>query len=165
MSGGSGFLRLHTARILPPLVIGIWCVSAGAMSQQSAPVFRGNVELFTVRVHVTARRGQPMPQLDSTAFSIRIGSRTPVVLFVEHVAIPTEAERARGPFAFFKPVPKQLSALYVVGVEASAAYCGKIPKIRVEPKGVKVKAVAWTPGRGCTPPGVRITKQGLSGKT
>ena len=94
MSGGSGFLRLHTARILPPLVVGIWCVSAGAMSQQSAPVFRGNVELFTVRVHVTAGRGQPMPELDPTAFSIRIGSRTPVVLFVEHVAIPTEAERA-----------------------------------------------------------------------
>jgi len=133
------------------------------MSPQSPPVFRGNVELFTVRVHVTAGRGQPMPQLDSTAFSIRIGSRTPVVLFAEHVAIPTEAERVRGPFAFFKPVPNQLSALYVIGVEASAAYCGKVPNVRVTPKGVKVNGLAWTPGPGCIPPGARIIKQGLSG--
>jgi hypothetical protein len=155
MSGGFGFVRLHTTRILA-LALGVWCVSAGAMSQQSPPVFRGNVELFTVRVHVTAGRGQPMPELDSTAFSIRIGSRTPVVLFAEHVAIPTEAERTRGPFAFFKPVPNQLSALYVVGVEASAAYCGKAPNVRVKPKAVKVKAWAWTPGRGCIPPGARV---------
>ena len=103
-----------------------------------------------------------MPELASTAFSIRIGSRTPLVLFAEHVAIPTEAERARGPFAFFKPVPNQLSALYVVGVEASAAYCGKTPKVRVAPKGLKVRGLAWTPGRGCEPPGAHITKERLS---
>jgi len=131
------------------------------MSQQSPPVFRENVELFTIRIHVIADRGQPLPELDAAAFTIRVGSATPLVRFAEHVAIPTEAERARGPFAFFKPVPNQLSALYVVGVEASAAYCGKIPKVRVAPKRLKVWGLAWTPGRGCIPPGVRITK-GLS---
>ena len=141
--------------VFAALVLAVWSVSPGAMSQQSAPPFRGNVELFTVRVHVTAARGQTLPELDLTAFSIRIGSRTPPVLFVEHVAIPSEAERAQGLFAFFKPVPNQPSALYVVGVEASAAYCGKGPKVRVKPKGVKVKAWAWTPGRGCIPPGAR----------
>jgi hypothetical protein len=133
------------------------------MSQQSPPVFRENVELFTIRIHVVADRGQPLPELDATAFTIRVGSATPLVRFAEHVAIPTEAERARGPFAFFKPVPNQLSALYVVGVEASAAYCGKIPKVRVAPKRLKVWGLAWTPGRGCIPPGARITKEGLSG--
>lgn len=76
----------------------------------------------------------PCPNWTRQPF-IRIGSRTPVVLFAEHVATPTEAERVRGPFAFFKPVPNQLSALYVVGVEASAVYCGKAPKVRVKPKG------------------------------
>jgi len=148
------------------LALAVWSVSAGALSQQSPPVFRGNVELFTVRVHVTAGRGQPMPELDSTAFTIRIGARTPVVLFAEHVAIPTEAERVRGPVAFFKPVPNQLSALYVVGVEASTADCGKTPKVRVAPKGLKVRGFAWTPGpgRGCEPPGARIIKDGLSGR-
>lgn len=119
-------------------------------------MFRGNVELFTVRVHVTAGRGQPLPELDSTAFSIRIGSRTPPVLFVEHVSIPSEAERAQGPFAFFKPVPNQLSALYVVGVDASNADCGTVPKVRVIQKGLKVKATAWTVKRGCEPPGARM---------
>jgi hypothetical protein len=121
------------------------------------------VELFTVRIHVIAGRGQPMPELDSTAFSIRIGSRTPLVLFAEHVPIPNEAERAGGPYEFFKPVPNQLSALYVVGVEASAAYCRKTPKVRVTPKGLKVRGLAWTPGRGCVPPEARIIKEKLSG--
>lgn len=122
-------------------------------------MFRGNVELFTVRVHVTAGRGQPLPELDSTAFSIRIGSRTPPVLFVEHVAIPTEAERARGPFAFFKPVPNQLSALYVVGVDANEADCGTVPKVRLTQKGLKVRATAWTAKRGCEPPGARVIRE------
>ena len=140
------------------LALAVCSVSAGAMTQQSAPVFRGNVELFTVRVHVTAGRGQPLPELDSTAFSIRIGSRTSLVLFAEHVAIPTEAERARGSFAFFKPVPNQLSALYVVGVDANDAHCGLVPKVRVTPKGLKVRAVSWTPKRGCEPPGARMIK-------
>ena len=157
--------RRYAAHHVAALALAVWAVSTGAMSQQSAPVFRGNVELFTVRVHVTAGRGQPVPELASTAFSIRIGSRTPLVLFAEHVAIPTEAERARGPFAFFKPVPNQLSALYVVGVEASAAYCGKTPKVRVAPKGLKVRGLAWTPGRGCEPPGAHITKERLTRKT
>ncbi len=153
--------RRYTPPLVVALALAVWSVSARAMSQQSAPVFRGNVELFTVRVHVTAGRGQPLPELDSTAFSIRIGSRTPLVRFAEHVVIPTEAERAGGPFAFFKPVPNQLSALYVVGVEASAAYCGKTPKVRVAPKGLKVRGLAWTPGRGCEPPGARIIKESL----
>ena len=156
-------LRLHTIRTLVALTLGVCSVSVGAMSQQSPPVFRENVELFTIRIHVVADRGQPLPELDATAFTIRVGSATPLVRFAEHVAIPTEAERARGPFAFFKPVPNQLSALYVVGVEASAAYCGKIPKVRVAPKRLKVWGLAWTPGRGCIPPGARITKEGLSG--
>ena len=156
-------LRLHTIRTLVALTLGVCSVSVGAMSQQSPPVFRENVELFTIRIHVVADRGQPLPELDARAFTIRVGSATPLVRFAEHVAIPTEAERARGPFAFFKPVPNQLSALYVVGVEASAAYCGKIPKVRVAPKRLKVWGLAWTPGRGCIPPGARITKEGLSG--
>jgi hypothetical protein len=129
------------------------------MPQQSAPLFRGNVELFTVRVHVTAGRGQPLAELDSTAFSIRIGSRTPPVLFAEHIAIPTEAERAGALFDFFKQAPNQSSAFYVVGVEASTTYCGKIPKVSVAPRGLKVKGVAWTAGRGCQPPGTRIIKE------
>src|SRR3954465_12047603 len=139
-------------------------MSAGATWQQLAPSFRGNVELFTVRVHVAASRGQLLPELDSTAFSIRIGSHSAVVRFAEHVVIPPEAERACGPFGFFNPVPNQLSALYVVGVEASAAYCGKAPKVRVTQKGLDVKAWAWTPGpgRGCEPAGARIIKKSCS---
>jgi hypothetical protein len=95
---------------------------------------------------------------------IRIGSHSAVVRFAEHVVIPAEAERACGPFAFFKPVPNQLSALYVVGVEASAAYCGKAPKVRITQKGLDVKAWAWTPGpgRGCEPAGARIIKKSCS---
>ena len=142
-----------TIRTLVALTLDVCSVSIGAMSQQSPPVFRENVELFTIRIHVAADRGQPLRELDATAFTIRIGSATPLVRFAEHVAIPTEAERVRGPFAFFKPVPNQLSALYVVGVEASAAYCGKAPKVRVKLKGVKVKGLGWTPGRGCEPSG------------
>jgi hypothetical protein len=154
--------RRYTGHLAAALALAVWSVSAGALTQQPAPVFRGSVELFTVRIHVIAGRGQPMPELDSTAFSIRIGSRTPLVLFAEHVPIPNEAERAGGPYEFFKPVPNQLSALYVVGVEASAAYCHKTPKVRVESKGLKVRGFSWTPGRGCTPPGARIFKNSSS---
>jgi len=144
--------RQHTHPYVATLALGVWSASVAPMSQQSAPVFRGNVELFTIRVHVTAGRSQPLPELDSTAFSIRMGSRTPVVLFAEHVAIPTDAERARGPFAFFKPVPNQLSAVYVIGIDANDAHCGMVPKVRVTPKGLKVRAVGWTPKAGCEPP-------------
>jgi hypothetical protein len=151
-------VSLHTTFIPAALVLAVSSVAAGAMLPQAAPVFRGNVELFTVRVHITAARGQTLPELDSTAFSIRIGARTPPVLFVEHVDIPSEAERARGPFAFFKPVPKQLSALYVVGVDANNADCSTVPKVRVVMrKGLKVRAVGWTVKRGCAPPGARST--------
>jgi hypothetical protein len=148
------------------LALAVWSASAGATPQQSAPVFRGSVELFTVRVQVTAGRGQPLPELDSTAFSIRIGSRTPPVLLVEHVPIPTEAERAgvSSPFRFFKPVANQLSALYVVGVDANEADCGMVPKVTMTPKGLKVRATGWTPKRGCEPPGARMIKESVSGK-
>ena len=131
--------EVDTTRNLVALALGVWSVSAGAMPQQSAPVFRGNVELFTVR----------------------IGSRTPPVLFVEHVSIPNEAERARGPFAFFKPVPNQLSALYVVGVDANNADCGTVPKVKVMTKGLKVRATAWTAKRGCEPPGARMIQDAV----
>jgi hypothetical protein len=77
----------------------------------------------------------------------------------EHVAIPSEAERPNSPFAFFKPVPNQLSALYVVGVDAHEADCGTVPKVRVTPKGLKVRATGWTPKRGCEPPGARMIRE------
>jgi len=35
----------------------------------------------------------------------------------------------------------------------------------VAPKGLKVKGVGWTPKRGCEPPGARMIKESLSGKT
>lgn len=132
---------------------------AVAWAQDVPPVFRDGVELFVIRVHVTAPLDQAIPDLDVEDFTVRIGSRRSPALHAEHVAIPPEEERQSGPFAFFKPVSNRISALYLLGISPDAADCRQVPRVSVSPRHLRVRGVAWTPKPGCVPPGAKIIQR------
>jgi hypothetical protein len=135
-------------------------------AQQSAPAFRGSVDLFTVQVQVLAARGRPLPRLSADQFDLRIAGQRRTVVFAELVrendgVAPVGPVRSnpRGPGLsadddFFKPFPNQASALYVLGLEPREADRGKPIRVRVAQRDVSVPRWKWCgdPKRECGTP-------------
>lgn len=149
--------------IRPRLHIGIavfvtYCGAVPA-AQAPPPVYRAGVDLFIVRVQVTAPLEQPLPALTVSDSNIRIGRRRPPVLHAEQVLVPPDGERDSGPFDFFRPVRNRLSAVYFIGIDPDEADCRQVPRVTVVRKGLRIRSAAWTPEAGCEPPGARIIRR------
>ncbi len=133
-----------------------FCGLVGILTaRQSTSAFRGGVELFTVKVQVLANRGKALPRLAAEQFDVRVGGRKGRVVLAEPVRFDdggtgVDAGLALAPDAvsfandtFFKPFPHQLSALYVLGVDPAGVDPGRMVRVRVNQRDVKVRGWVW----------------------
>jgi hypothetical protein len=141
-------------------------MSAGALplsAQGERPTFRAEVELFLLTVQVRADRGAHLPDLGTTDFLIRVGSRKPPVLHAERLDWST-IDLASLPFSRWRWPKDEAAALYQLSVNADGADCRQTPKVAVAEarKGVNVRGWMWHPKTGCAPPELRT--RGLIGR-
>jgi hypothetical protein len=125
--------------------------------QETQPAFRADVELFLIDVQLTADRGKTVPALEPSEFVVRIGSRTPAVVHAARLAL----SGTRPPqFRMWTWPADQDVAVYELGVEADAADCRKVPKVKLarHEKWLRVRSWQWSPKAGCKPPGAKMVK-------
>jgi hypothetical protein len=129
------------------------CAWAMAGAQQPPPAFRADVALLTIRVQVTAARGRDLPLLVPDQFEVRIGGRKRIVVLAEPTRTDdgldaavapsgNAAPQASGDDGFFKPIPGQKSAMYILGLEATGERTPNI-SVKVKVKDVAVQRWAW----------------------
>jgi hypothetical protein len=141
------------------------------VAQETAPPFRGTVDLFTIRVQVLAARGRPLPHLAADDFDVRIAGRRRPAVFAELVheddgrastspttTVTSENELSERDVEFFKPVMNQASALYVLGLEPQKTDKGQRIVVRVNQRYVSVPRWSWCGDPKCGMPGALRAK-------
>jgi hypothetical protein len=110
------------------LVLALCPMVNRAMAQETPPTFHSGVELSVLHVQVMVKRGLPLPELAAADFTVRIGSRSALVLQAEHLHL-SDAQLHVPPYDGFNWPKDKDAAVYEVGVEANRDDCRQAPKV------------------------------------